>query len=58
MADQNIVPLVRAERSILVLRRHRAILDSDLAGALAIRCAGMGDAGRCDGLVIPLRLVA
>jgi hypothetical protein len=31
MADQNLVPLERVERSILILRGYRVILDSDLA---------------------------
>ena len=36
MADQDLVPLERVERSILILRGHRVILDSDLAALYGV----------------------
>ena len=36
MADQNLVPLERVERSILILRGHRVIFDSDLAALYGV----------------------
>jgi phage regulator Rha-like protein len=36
MPDQHVVPLERVERSILILRGHRVILDSDLAALYGV----------------------
>jgi hypothetical protein len=36
MPDQNLVPVERVERSILILRGHRVILDSDLAALYGV----------------------
>jgi hypothetical protein len=36
MPDQHVIPLERVERSILILRGHRVILDSDLAALYAV----------------------
>jgi hypothetical protein len=36
MPDQNVVPLERVERAILILRGHRVILDSDLAALYGV----------------------
>jgi integrase len=36
MADESLIPLERAERSILILRGHRVILDSDLAALYGV----------------------
>jgi len=36
MPDQHVVPLERVERSILILRGHRLILDSDLAALYGV----------------------
>ena len=36
MADQDLVPLERVERAILILRGHRVILDSDLAALYGV----------------------
>jgi hypothetical protein len=36
MADESLIPLERVERSILILRGHRVILDSDLAALYGV----------------------
>ena len=36
MADKSLTPLDRVERTILILRGHRVILDSDLAALYGV----------------------